>query len=842
MTDCGCGCCAGIASRTPQQHENRPGLPTVDYRVGRHGDFVASMRAELSRVPDQSPLSALRTRADDDPTIALIDAWATACDILSFYTERLAVESYLRTSTERASLQELGRLVAYRLAPGAAAETPLAFALEDAAPPSTGPPTPGSAPPPVPTSVTLPVGLRVQSVPGPGERPQTFETVEELEARPGWNAMPVVDTVFVQPHMNQRRAWFEGTDAGILPGQALLLASEDLANDRWDVRIVTEVHEDAANDRTMVRWDRGLGSWTPVNRPADAPEALVLRKRLRVFGHQAPMWRAMDATYRANYDPEGKGTGSDWPGFESVSHQGEEETVVRVDGAHPELVVGDWVVLSQEDVDFYRELYEIVERSEESRAEFAISTTVTRLVLRGEQHAFGNPRLVTVLAVGSALTLVEEPDERDLTTETVTVDGDATAMQPGRRVVLTGQTPGGRPHAEVVVLARATAAPLGRTGPRTTLTLRTPPALGFARSSCTVLGNIALATQGETVTEILGSGDARVGFQAFGLRQLPLTYVQAATAAGVASTLTVRVADVAWKEVPTTYGAGPTDRVFTTRLRPDGGIDVVFGDGVNGRRLPTNSQNVRATYRKGRGSAGNVAAGTLSQPMDRPLGLAGVTNPLPAVGGVDPEPASRARSAIPLPVRTLGRAVSLRDYSDFALAFAGIGLADATALPLRAGPTVVVTVAGPDAGSAAPTTVTRLAATLRQQGDPHVPVTVVLHTDVRFRLALKVARDPDHDWNAVRTAVEAVLRSAFAPRSRRLGQTVHRSEVIAVAAGVPGVAAIDLDQLYRTGAPRLEDHLVAAPTHVDAAGAAVGAELISLADDLPSGWVQEMTP
>ena len=31
--------------------------------------------------------------------------------------------------------------------------------------------------------------VEVQSVPGPGERPQTFETVEEIDARPEWNAV-----------------------------------------------------------------------------------------------------------------------------------------------------------------------------------------------------------------------------------------------------------------------------------------------------------------------------------------------------------------------------------------------------------------------------------------------------------------------------------------------------------------------------------------------------------------------------------------------------------------------------------------------------------------------------
>ena len=46
-----------------------------------------------------------------------------------------------------------------------------------------------------PAAVTLEPGLRVQSIPGPGEQPQTFETVEEIEARPEWNAIPASTTV-----------------------------------------------------------------------------------------------------------------------------------------------------------------------------------------------------------------------------------------------------------------------------------------------------------------------------------------------------------------------------------------------------------------------------------------------------------------------------------------------------------------------------------------------------------------------------------------------------------------------------------------------------------------------
>src|SRR5207253_10599578 len=157
---------------------------------GAYAQSRASIHASLSSSAF-APLAQLRIRDDDDFTIGLIDAFACAADVLTFYQERLANESYLRTATERVSLQEMGKLIGYRLRPGVAAETWLAFALDaPPVPPANLAPEPGNFVTGIPASLTLDTGLKVQSVPGPGETPQTFETVEPLaDARPAWNAM-----------------------------------------------------------------------------------------------------------------------------------------------------------------------------------------------------------------------------------------------------------------------------------------------------------------------------------------------------------------------------------------------------------------------------------------------------------------------------------------------------------------------------------------------------------------------------------------------------------------------------------------------------------------------------
>ena len=153
----------------------------------------------------------------------------------------------------------------------------------------------------------------------------------------------------------------------------------------------------------------------------------------------------------------------------------------------------------------------------------------------------------------------------------------------------------------------------------------------------------------------------------FALRQAPLTYVSAPTPSG-------RRADA--RPCAPTICSGRRCRASTPAARPsastkskiddDARATVLFGDGVEGARLPSGDHNVRATYRKGLGLAGNVAAGKITNLLSRPLGVTGASNPAPATGGEDPETIDKARSNAPLTVLTLDRAVSIRDYQDFA--------------------------------------------------------------------------------------------------------------------------------------------------------------------------------
>ena len=136
-------------------------------------------------------------------------------------------------------------------------------------------------------------------------------------------------------------------------------------------------------------------------------------------------------------------------------------------------------------------------------------------------------------------------------------------------------------------------------GPITTLSFTQALSRIYDRATVTVNANVVLATQGETMHEILGNGDATNPALQFTLKQSPVTYTSSQSALGSASTLEIWVNNLQWHEVPNFLGSGPSDRVFVTRTDDQQKLTAQFGDGVRGARVPTGQMNVRAVYRKG---------------------------------------------------------------------------------------------------------------------------------------------------------------------------------------------------------------------------------------------------
>lgn len=405
-------------------------------------------------------------------------------------------------------------------------------------------------------------------------------------------------------------------------------------------------------------------------------------------------------------------------------------------------------------------------------------------------------RTAKLHAASEALPLAGTPIREELAAGTTTIDLASLYLdiERGRAVSISGSRSDGEGITDSETL---TVSEVAHVGGHTRLSLESGPDYSYVRTSVRLNANMALATHGELFEEVLGSGDASLPNQLFTLAKKPLTFVSADTPDGRASTLAIRVDGISWHEVGTLYDAGPYDRAFEVRLEDDGATRVCFGDGVRGHRLPTGTSNVIASYRTGIGHAGEVADEAIMLLKTKPLGIKGVVNPSAASGSAEAETLADARSRAPQSVRILGRIVSLTDYQDFAVSFAGIGKARADALWSGQAQIVYLSVA-PDSDSLldeeAPV-LDSLRGAADQMRDGTDTIVIAPYQRRYFQLAARLFKHPDHLAETVASAARAALLAGFGYTMRSLAQPVSGAEAIALLQAVPGVVGVDLDVL-----------------------------------------------
>lgn len=889
---CSCGCCAGTSVQTPRQTLNRPGLSALSYRVGTWGTFKESMLARLSSA-DYPALRPLKTRDDDDFTIAFLDATAMVLDILTFYQERLANESYLRTAGQLRSLTELSRLIGYRSAPGVSASTYVAFTLQQAP----GQPIDPAAPP-----ITIPKGTGIQSVPAQGQQAQTFETSADILAKPDWNALQVQTGQPWAPAQGDTSVYLAGFSTQLQQGDLILIVGDErtgnAGSENWDVRVVATVKADPGGKWTHVTWSEGLGfeSGSQTVTPAQTnPTFHIFRQRAALFGYNAVQSIMLDLRKLKGLTNYLKSDKSDWNFLVSQSSANgglDTKALIDLDAVYPKIVPASWIALIVPDQQTKRSpsgfvsLYRAASITTISRSDFGLSAKISRVAADTATNLteyYGQTRETAAFLQSEQLTVAEQPLAYPLygtqisleslrtdlagvgvvalsgTRQKLAVDPSAPALtfvpddrspsrglQPDEVVTLTGAAPlplkangsintddwssiatltlrvedgFGRSGTVQAALADFTLAPSGKKDPRvseyalvagvdnasdpahthTILHLQSALTYCYDRATTTVNANVGLATQGQTVSEILGNGDASITDQRFTLKQAPLTYLPAVTDSGTAAALRVQIDGVAWQDVSSLYNSSPTEQDYVTLQGADSVTEIRFGDGQEGARLPTGQNNVRATYRVGSGSSGNVGAGSLTTLMDRPLGVSGVTNPAPATGGQDAQSIDDIRLNAPQSVLTLGRAVSITDYQNVADAFPGVAKAHAIWIPSGPARGVFLTVAGAG-GSALPDgnpTLSTLIAALRAYGHPLIPITVTTYVETLFSFEADVQYDPLFDQPVVENAVRQALSGAFSFAARSFGQAVSVDEVAAVIQGVAGVVAVNVSGLKR---------------------------------------------
>ena len=425
-------------------------------------------------------------------------------------------------------------------------------------------------------------------------------------------------------------------------------------------------------------------------------------------------------------------------------------------------------------------------------------------------------RATAVLGHSDALAIADKPKEEVVGGLEIFLNDDVPRLPAGRRLIVTGPT-AEPPHApeteerctedsdphpqpphaaatEVVTVAACEKMIDGRWK----VTLEEKGLCHrYQRDLVDILGNVAGATHGQSEEEVLGSGDGSAANQQFELSSGPLTYTPDESTSGRRSTLEVRVNGIRWREEarPSELQAG--QEAYTTHVTPEGALLVRFGDGQAGGRLPTGQENVVARYRAGTGKAGNSPAEQITILRQRPPGLRGVSNPLPAAGGSDPEAPEAIRTRAPHSVRSFGRVVSLADYVDFATTFPGIGKAFATWY-WRGAQKVIYLAFAPVGGEALEGKLLDdkrdgLRQALQEAGEPGTLLDLEQAALGQFGLHAGLWLDsPRYEKDGRLAAAHAALATTFSFERHSFGSRISQNEIIRCLQAVPGVVGVNV--------------------------------------------------
>jgi hypothetical protein len=256
--------------------------------------------------------------------------------------------------------------------------------------------------------------------------------------------------------------------------------------------------------------------------------------------------------------------------------------------------------------------------------------------------------------------------------------------------------------------------------------------------------------------------------------------------------------------------SGPDDPNFVVEIDNSEIAHLRFGDGLLGRS-PTVGGSFSAVYRNGRGTAGNVGAESISHLVLDDTAIDGVSvtvrNPLPALGGVDPEPIRLAKLLAPRGFRQpIERAIIADDYARIAERNPGLQRASAELLWTGSWYEADVAIDALGTESAEPVMLRfiegmlyryrRIGHDLRVQAADHVPIL----------LRLEICVLPRYDGGHVKAALISRFSNRvnsdgstgfFHPDAVSFGQDIYLSRIIAAAQSVVGVASATVVAFHR---------------------------------------------
>ncbi len=258
-------------------------------------------------------------------------------------------------------------------------------------------------------------------------------------------------------------------------------------------------------------------------------------------------------------------------------------------------------------------------------------------------------------------------------------------------------------------------------------------------------------------------------------------------------------------------------RDYVVETEDDGSAYLRFGDNVLGKK-PAAGNFFEVTYRIGNGTAGNVGADSIAYLVTDDSELAKaidkVSNPLPAQGGIEPEPIEQVRLYAPQAFREQQRAVTTKDYAQVAERHPEVQRAVAVRRWTGSWYTIFIYIDRQQGLSIDQTFKDRVLNFLERFRLAGHDIAIEAPRFIPLDLALKVQVKPDYFRSAVKGALleafsDRVLSDGqlgrFHPDRLTFGEPVYLSQLLETAVKVEGVLAVEFTRFRRLDQP-LQDY------------------------------------
>lgn len=718
----------------------------------------------LQSVAANPVLKQWSLEGEQDLGAMLLEMWAYVLDITQFYDERISEEFFLLPCKRPISTYRIIKLLGYQPRPALSAQARLLVEVEGK------------------QSVTLPTGTAFRSEAFDDEAPQIFETLIDQQALPQWNRWQLGP---IPGNSWPGRLILQPRSSGV-PRRGVLAIKTDatIHASRIEKNNVITGPDEKRYVHVQLEDELVLAEGTPLD-----------QLTVRLMGR-----RASPSPYDYSFDAQKLVLNGVYPQLRK-----DDMAVLDVDGD-----LYGFVIQEVEQIDVtvrvvadvparaYNpdsgtiEDYTIAMSDIVAPASVVTLPTISGLTL----SATSNWRLYFYpIAVGrpTAPTLTELDSKADLPAVTELVQPrhkrDATASGD---FVLRGLGNQGQLVQGVVQrdeVTRDFSFTADAASPEFTASIETPAAL---------YRNLVTAIRGESIVkEVLGSADASRPGNRFKLKKAPLSWIEdASTLEGVRPLLEVFVDGIRWERRRSLYDAGPSERIYVLETDVENSTWIVFGGDGHGARPPSGVNNVTADYSHGAGAA-KPPPGTIRQ-MVRPIkNIKRITNALALTGGRDAESPEQIKSNAPQVALTLGRAVSVQDFTALARTYPGVlNVASAWAWDKRLQRASVLLWVVEDGGLDE----AQLQSWLTGMAAENTPVNIRIATRVDSELSISIDVKDNYPTQETRDAVLEILANSdkglLSLRNVPIGGVIYRSAIVKAIhsiIGVESVASIRLD-------------------------------------------------